>query len=155
MWQMYSKRLGTVVLTFVLCLTGLFIVEAAQAFLSTQSGRFLDNGNGTVTDNQTGLMWTKVANPIGKVSWNDAMSACGSFSISGIGGWRLPNTGDLQRLSQELKSGHPFVGVQSANYWSSSASTDGAYSVDMNNGSVVVDIETKTLNAWPVRAASH
>ncbi|WP_459936950.1 hypothetical protein [Desulfonatronum parangueonense] len=36
-------------------------------------------------------MWTKDANPFGKLNWHDAMARCSSFSISGIGGWRLPS----------------------------------------------------------------
>jgi len=52
----------------------------------TQAQRFVDNGNGTVTDTITSLMWTKDANPFGKLNWHDAIARCSSFSISGIGG---------------------------------------------------------------------
>ena len=36
-----------------------------QAGVAWPNPRFTDNGNGTVTDNLTGLMWTKDANPVG------------------------------------------------------------------------------------------
>lgn len=35
--------------------------------------RFTDNGNGTVTDNLTGLIWLKDANCFGKRFWADAL----------------------------------------------------------------------------------
>ncbi len=51
--------------------------------------------NGTVTDTQTGLMWTKDANMLGQLNWYDAMNRCNSFNISGIGGWRLASKDEL------------------------------------------------------------
>ena len=97
-------------MAFMLCLTGLVISGEAEA------QRFVDNGNGTVTDTQTGLMWTKSANTIGERNWEDAMSACSSFSIAGIGGWSLPSVDELQELYRALQGGHPFTGVQSSYY---------------------------------------
>ncbi len=57
--KMWKKFFTTAALTFMLCMTGLVITGEAQA------QRFTDNGNGTVTDTVTGLMWTKDANPFG------------------------------------------------------------------------------------------
>ncbi len=87
--KMWRKISGTAVVAFMLCLTGLVITSEAQA------QRFVDNGNGTVTDTVTGSMWTKDANLFGERTWDDAMAACGAFSISGIGGWRLSSKDDL------------------------------------------------------------
>ncbi len=89
MRKLWRKIFGTAALAFMLCLTGLVMSGEAQA------QRFVDNGNGTVTDTVTGLMWTKDASLFGERNWNDAMSACSSFSISGIGGWRLPRKHEL------------------------------------------------------------
>ncbi len=80
MRTIWRKIFGTAALTIMLCLTGLVITGEAQA------QRFVDNGNGTVTDKQTGLMWTKDADPFGTMNWHDAMAGCGSFSIAGIDG---------------------------------------------------------------------
>ena len=41
--------------------------------------RFTDNGNGTVTDNLTGLIWLKNADCFGQRSWSDALSDCNSL----------------------------------------------------------------------------
>ncbi|HOP46380.1 MAG TPA: DUF1566 domain-containing protein [Desulfobacteraceae bacterium] len=71
--------------------------------------RFTDNGNGTVTDNMTGLIWMKNArctefyfnDTTGKNqrNWNNALTAannlsagyCGLTDGSSSGDWRLPN----------------------------------------------------------------
>jgi hypothetical protein len=63
------------------------------------SPRLTDNGNGTVTDNLTGLTWLKNANCFGPSSWFDAVAfckalkngQCGLADGSNPGDWRLPN----------------------------------------------------------------
>ena len=62
--------------------------------------RFKDNGNGTVTDNLTRLIWLKNANAFGLRTWEQALSdanalASGSAGLtdgSKAGDWRLPKT---------------------------------------------------------------
>ncbi|SMP83164.1 Protein of unknown function [Desulfonatronum zhilinae] len=140
---------ATAALTFMLCLTGLVMTGEAQA------QRFLDNGNGTVTDTVTGLMWTKDANPFGRLNWQDAMSRCSSFSISGIGGWRLPSRDELVALYHAIQGGHPFTGVQSSNYWSGTTDSDNtgfAWFVFMDGGYVGNVTKHSILHVWPVRA---
>ena len=61
--------------------------------------RFTDNGNGTVTDNLTGLTWLKNANCYGTRVWATALTdantlnsgECGLTDGSVEGDWRLPN----------------------------------------------------------------
>jgi hypothetical protein len=78
--------------------------------------RFTDNGDGTVTDNLTGLIWLKNANCTSFFSsditgqnnrtWNDALYAannlasgyCGLTDDSIAGDWRLPNKNELNSL---------------------------------------------------------
>ena len=68
--------------------------------------RFTDNGDGTVTDNLTGLIWLKYANCFGETNWHDALDAsnnltngqCGLSDGSNLGDWRLPNEGELGSL---------------------------------------------------------
>ncbi|MBF0551597.1 MAG: TIR domain-containing protein [Deltaproteobacteria bacterium] len=43
---------------------------------SDANSRFTDNGNGTVTDQKTGLIWLKNANCFGRRTWDDAVTAC-------------------------------------------------------------------------------
>ena len=42
--------------------------------------RFTDNGDGTVTDNLTALIWLKNANCFGVEKWNDALSSAMDWS---------------------------------------------------------------------------
>jgi hypothetical protein len=92
--------------------------------------RFADLGNGTVTDNLTGLMWTKDANRPGTDQlWQGALDYvagmnAGIYPNFGYTDWRLPNVNELESLIDAersypaLPSGHPFTNVQNSNYWS-------------------------------------
>ena len=44
------------------------------------AARFTDNGHGTVTDNQTGLICLKDANCFGENTWSQALSDCSSLA---------------------------------------------------------------------------
>ena len=66
--------------------------------------RFTDNGDNTVTDNATGLMWIKdhVAmgtiggvNWAGTMTWNNAIDNCLNLDYAGHTDWRLPNAYEL------------------------------------------------------------
>lgn len=61
---------------------------------------FTDNGNGTLTDTSTGLMWTQ--NDSGKaMSWQDALAwaqRANAEKYLGHADWRLPNVKELQIL---------------------------------------------------------
>jgi len=84
---------------------------------------FTDNGNGTVTDNLDGLMWTKDANlPKQWKEWQDALDyVAGMNSGTGTYGysdWRLPNRKELyslMKLTDQLS--WPFSYVQLPDYW--------------------------------------
>jgi len=70
------------------------------------SPRFTDNGDGTVNDNLTGLIWLKNANCFGAKNWTAALSdannlsngTCGLTDGSSAGDWRLPNRVELTSL---------------------------------------------------------
>jgi hypothetical protein len=88
--------------------------------------RFTDNGDGTVTDNLTGLIWLQDPTCFGLRNWTDALSdantlangSCGLTDGSIAGDWRLPNVKEFQSLidfgqhDPALPPGHPFSGVQ-------------------------------------------
>ena len=63
--------------------------------------RFVDNGDGTITDHQLGLMWTQADNQK-DVDWNQAMAWIQSLHGSSTGkqysDWRLPTIEELQSL---------------------------------------------------------
>ena len=131
--------------------------------------RFTDNGDGTVTDNLTSLVWLKDANCDGSKTWDNALTfannlandQCGLTDGSASGDWWLPNRRELFSLIDDsqfnpaLPSDHPFTGVQSSYYWSSTTGadgTDGAWYVSMGGGHVLSDDKTGSFPVWPVRA---
>jgi hypothetical protein len=66
--------------------------------------RYVDCGNGTVTDTVTGLVWLKQAECLGRVDWATGASlaasladgACGLTDGSRPGQWRLPTLSEWQ-----------------------------------------------------------
>jgi len=58
---------------------------------------FEDNGDGTVTDNATGLMWMQNDDGEGMV-WEDALSYAEDFEYADHKDWRLPNAKELQSI---------------------------------------------------------
>jgi len=62
---------------------------------------FTDNGDGTVTDRATGLMWMKVDSGIlkkGKMDWEQALEWAENLEYAGYSDWRLPNAKELQSI---------------------------------------------------------
>lgn len=57
---------------------------------------FVDNGDGTVTDLITGLIWQKSHGD--KMTFNDALAAADTFSLAGYNDWRLPMIKELYSL---------------------------------------------------------
>jgi len=58
---------------------------------------FQNNGDATITDNATGLMWTQNDDGSG-LTWPDALSYAENAVIAGFDDWRLPNAKELQSL---------------------------------------------------------
>ncbi|KJU83032.1 secreted protein containing DUF1566, partial [Candidatus Magnetobacterium bavaricum] len=103
---------------------------ALQKGVAWPSPRFTDNGDQTVTDNLTGLMWTKNAYiSAATKTWQQALDYVASMNTGagtyGYTDWRLPNRKELFSLTDRatfvpsLPSGHPFTNVQYNHYWSS------------------------------------
>jgi len=90
--------------------TGTFGEDHDYTSLPAQS--FTDHGNGTISDNITGLLWTKCSmgeNNLmdssndcsevhGQYSWYDANAACENLVHGGWSNWRLPDYSELFSL---------------------------------------------------------
>lgn len=132
--------------------------------------RFTNNGDGTVKDNSTGLVWMQNANCWGGQSWSSALSKidglnsgtqnCAGYTTGTHTDWRLPNDEELSSLidfgrsNPALPSDHPFSGVQSDSYWSattSAGSTDAAWNVYLYSGYVNFNYKAYYYYVWPVR----
>lgn len=133
--------------------------------------RFIDNEltnspDKTVTDNLTGLIWSKDAN-IASVSktWQQALdyiANINSISYLGHNDWRLPNRNELESLVNQGQintatwlNNQGFANVMN-NYWTSSSSigsANNAWYVNMNDGyASYVTKKDYFFYVWPVRA---
>lgn len=61
------------------------------------TNNFRDNGDGTITDLATGLMWKKKDSGYGMV-WREALAYCEDLTFAGYDDWRLPNAKELQSI---------------------------------------------------------
>ncbi|HEC85044.1 MAG: hypothetical protein DRR08_26650 [Candidatus Parabeggiatoa sp. nov. 2] len=140
--------------------------------------RYLDNGNGTVTDQQTGLIWLKNANCFGsRQRWGKArqktaklaQGQCGLHDGSTEGMWRLPTKEELEAIidkrykspvisnaagTGKWRENDAFSGVQSFYYWSSTPDADNAnyaWRVYLNLGGASTSGKAYTYYVWPVR----
>jgi len=58
---------------------------------------FTNNGDGTVTDHNTGLIWQQQDDET-KRTWSDAGTYCSNLSLGGYSDWRLPEAYELQTI---------------------------------------------------------
>jgi len=64
---------------------------------------FIDNGNGTITDSATRLMWQQSDSGKG-VNWEEALKYAESLELGGYDDWRLPNSKELQSIVDYTRS---------------------------------------------------
>jgi DNA uptake protein ComE-like DNA-binding protein len=83
---------------------------------------FTDNGDGTITDNNTGLKWQKDANTT-LMTYTEASNYCNDLNISGMTFWGLPGLMESKYLVDYGRSNpaiNPiFTSTQSGRYWTS------------------------------------
>ena len=129
------------------------------------SPRFSDLSDGTVTDNLTGLTWSKDGNSSGAAeTWQNALDFIKTLNISNYRGhndWRLPNINELESLvnyslvnSATWLNGQGFSDVQSGNYWSATPSSYNngyALHVKIDTGLVEYYLKSSNYYVWPVR----
>jgi len=65
--------------------------------VSWPSPRFIESGNGIVTDNLTGLVWEQTLVAITR-TWEDAVVYGNELILGGYFDWRLPNKNELRSL---------------------------------------------------------
>ncbi len=120
----------------------------------------VDNGDGTVTDNTTGLMWLQ-AEP-GPMTWDAALTYCENLSEAGYDDWRLPNIRELQSIvdysvyDPSINETY-FPDTESNDYWSSTTYLeDASWAWDINflNGDLFTTPAVKS-NSDYVRAVRY
>lgn len=61
------------------------------------ANQFSDSGNGTVTDDLTGLMWQQADDGTAR-PWQESLAYCEGLTLAGHNDWRLPNVKELQSI---------------------------------------------------------
>ncbi|NTV15309.1 MAG: DUF1566 domain-containing protein [Desulfobulbaceae bacterium] len=105
------------------------------------AGRYVDNGNGTVTDSQTKLIWQQNDDGAQR-DWEAAITYCENLTLAGNVNWRLPNFRALQSLVDDSRFNPAidpiFTGTKlDMGYWSSTTKVDTpdvARAIVFNNG---------------------
>ena len=88
------------------------------------SDRFVNHGDGTVTDTKTGLMWAAKDNG-SLINWQNASSYCQSYRSGGHTDWRMPTLAELASLYEpEAKNKHGYhvnklIDISAASCWAS------------------------------------
>lgn len=67
-----------------------------RRFGEADSSRFKDNGDGTITDETTGLMWQKGENQ--RTGVEAAEMSCSEMDLAGFHDWRLPNIKEINTI---------------------------------------------------------
>lgn len=120
--------------------------------------RFTDNGDGTVTDNTTGLVWMKNADRLGLCTYDEALKRIGFLYT----GFRLPTITELFSLIDHtqflpaLPVLSPFDYTISAHegYWSSTrlaSNSNFIWVVSIGSGHVTGRMSNEQAYVWPVR----
>ncbi len=113
------------------------------------SAVFRDNGNGTVTDTVTGLMWEQKTDDGGNrdkdttYTWKDALAYCENLLLGEFSDWRLPTPKEFERIVA-LDRSNPaidttyFPYTNSSLYWTGTTCSGchkmKAFAVDFSDG---------------------
>ena len=132
--------------------------------------RYTNNGDSTITDNQTGLMWKQCSEGLGTTTtacdsgaitthtWQGALQQVQTVNGSGFAShtdWRLPNRNELASLVERSCNGPAinatyFPDIVSGTFWSSSTYAGDslhAWGVDFNVGTVRNHNKTSVLSS--------
>lgn len=120
---------------------------------------FNDNGDGTITDNLTGLIWQQISFP-DTLTWEEALTYADTLTLKGYSNWRLPNIKELQSINDESRI-NPSLNTTYFNtggakkYWSSTSlpnQTTKAWFLDTQFG--ITTYDTKTTKHYLICVSS-
>lgn len=122
--------------------------------------------NGTVTDRQTGLEWSRdAALSEFPLSWREAFEFLTHLNEDHFGGhddWRLPDRRQLfsivshDRIDPALPRDHPFENVFPGYYWTATTSArlpDQAWYIHLGGAKIYRGMKYASYMVWPVRTA--
>ena len=138
-------------------LAGLAVGLSAFAWGAAPGGRFVVQGNETVRDGRTGLVWPHRPSA-GKLDWAAAKAWCEGLGLAG-GGWRLPSRKELETLV-DRRARNPAMDVTAfpagvaGGYWTATpyVGTGGkTWQVDFADGSATPAANEARLQVTCVR----
>ena len=83
--------------------------RSALKEIRSEDGRFLDNGDGTIIDSKTNLIWTKKDSysDLGKcLNWHESKEYVDGLKTGGHSDWRMPTVKELKTIFEVSKSNH-------------------------------------------------
>jgi len=74
-----------------------FFLVAAFGVYTSHADRYIDNGDETLTDTNTGLIWQKTVDGVGR-TWDEAIQYCNDSGLGNKSEWRLPRIDELRTI---------------------------------------------------------
>ncbi len=113
---------------------------------------YTNNGNGTITDNITGLMWQQ--GDSGELTIENGILYCDNLVLGGFSDWRLPNKEEsmsilnLDRNNPALNTTY-FTNTSAGYWWTSTVQYNNANAIWVTNagGGTGPKLKTETISA--------
>ncbi|MCP5020493.1 MAG: DUF1566 domain-containing protein [bacterium] len=138
---------------------GLKIIHPRCVRGTTVASSFTENGDGTVTDSRTDLMFAQSA--FADLAWDDAIVFAEASTYAGYDDWRLPNVKELRSIADDGYTGPSvdvtfFSFVSSDFYWSSTTEINNGlgWVASFDDGRVGYEAKTLEYGVMLVRDAS-
>lgn len=128
---------------------------------SSNTHDFTDNGDGTVTDENTGLVWQQTQ-AASSMTWEAALAYAEGLYLADNSDWRLPNLKELRSISDDTLSNPSldataFPGATASLFWSSTTEanqTNRAWTVDFRYGLVSYGEKPNSCSVLCVRGGT-
>jgi hypothetical protein len=120
---------------------GFFVLISFFIIPAMASDRFVNHGDGTVTDTKTGLMWAAKDNG-SLINWHTARSYSQNYSGGGHTNWRMPTLAELASLyDSKDKNKHGYhvtklIDISAASCWASDTRDNEAARFNFTYGTV-------------------
>ena len=132
--------------------TGYSATQGEDSDFALNTPSYTDNGDGTVTDNNTGLMWQKTDG--GEMTYENAVTYCNGLTLAGYSDWRLPagielfSINNYNHINPALNTVY-FTTTQAEYWWTRETQADDATKVWVVNagGGIGAHPKTETISA--------